>query len=105
MWFSSQSLPPKGHGSRRTGLDDSGVPSDHLPKRRILEKKIKLAGKGTMKIGREIKAVTSPWTPTRILTVTGQKVTQLGWWPAACPGPSPSSKQSWLRSEGEQALE
>lgn len=58
-----------------------------------------------MKIGREIKAANSLWTPTRILTVTGQKVTQLGWWVAGCPGSSPSSKQSWLQSEGEQALE
>lgn len=50
MWFSSQTLPRKGHSSSRTGLDDSGVPSDqkwsHLPKRKILEKTTKLAGKG-----------------------------------------------------------
>ena len=46
MWFSSQSLPPKGHGSGRMGLDDSGVPSNHLPKRRILEKKNQISRKG-----------------------------------------------------------
>lgn len=58
-----------------------------------------------MKIGREIKAVNSLWTPTRILTVTGQKATQLGGWVAGCPVSSSSSKQSWLQSEGEQPLE
>ena len=50
MWFSPQTLPRKGHNSGRTGLGGSGVPSDqewsHPPKRRTLEKTIKLAGKG-----------------------------------------------------------
>lgn len=57
-----------------------------------------------MKIRREVKAVNSLWTPTQILTVTGQ-VTQLGGWEAGCPGSSCSSKQSWVQSEGEEPLE